>query len=88
LDHTVLSGFRIITLDFSKLEKRPNVTVEREGQFLYRLADGNGFRWLKIEDPAHFGTLVAGVRKKANLNRIIPDWSLESEILYGGTFRI
>ncbi len=69
LDHAVLSGFRITALDFSKLEKRSNVSFECDGEFLYWLADGRGFRWLKIEDPEHFGTLIAGVRKRAEFKQ-------------------
>ena len=64
LDRTVLSGFRIISIDFEKLLKCDNAVIDREGKFTYLLNNGESFRWMKIEDRKMFGTLCAGVKKE------------------------
>lgn len=63
LDRTVISNFRIESIDFAKLSAHGNITLETEGQFAYNLKNGSSFRWLKIVDNHFFGTLVAGTRK-------------------------
>lgn len=50
LDKTVVSGFRIIRIDFKKLQKHDNVTIDKDGKYTYLLENGSSFRWLKIED--------------------------------------
>ena len=62
LDRTVVSGFRIIKIDYKKLFGHDNVVFDAAGENLYWLEDGNGFRWLKISDHKLFGVLRAGVK--------------------------
>ena len=69
LDRTVIAGFRIVRIDFLKLNAHNNVTCEREGQFTYLLEDGNSFRWLKIEDHNMFGIMCAGVKKTKHIKQ-------------------
>lgn len=59
----MISNFRIESIDFTKLSTHENVTLDKEGKFVYNLKDGSGFRWLKIVDNHFFGTLIAGTRK-------------------------
>ena len=63
LDKTVVSGFRIIRIDFKKLQKHDNVTIDKNGKYTYLLEDGSSFRWLKIEDFHLFGVMCAGTKK-------------------------
>lgn len=63
LDRTVVSSFRIVEIDFKKLQRHDNVELDMRGNYLYWLRDGGGFRWLKITDHKMFGIMRAGVRK-------------------------
>jgi len=69
LDRTVVSGFRIIKIDFKKLFMHDNVVFDAAGESLYWLEDGNGFRWLKISDHKLFGVLRAGVKKTKGMKQ-------------------
>ena len=63
LDKTVVSGFRIIRIDFKKLQKHDN------GKYTYLLEDGSSFRWLKIEDFHLFGVMCAGTKKTTRIKQ-------------------
>ena len=63
LDRVVIGNFRIINIDFNKLLFNSNVMLEKEGDFVYLLENGEGFRNLKICDHEMFGELWAGTKK-------------------------
>ena len=63
LDRVVIAGFRIIRIDYEKLLKHENVTLDKEGQHMYMLECGNSFRFLKIKDHNKFGIMCAGTKK-------------------------
>ena len=88
LDRTVLSGFRIISIDFEKLLKCDNAVIDREGKFTYLLNNGESFRWMKIEDRKMLGHYVPGSRKKNILRLIMPELIYVSEIVTKVIYRI
>lgn len=69
LDRMVIAGFRILHIDFEKLKKHQNVTVEEQGKLTYLLDNGKSFRWLKIIDNKWFGTLTSGTRDNLGMKQ-------------------
>ena len=64
IDRTEIKGFYIKSLDFKKLRKHQNVTLEEHGDIEHHLEDGSSFAKLKIIDNKCFGTFFIGTQKR------------------------